>query len=499
MNLKAVIYARYSSHGQTEQSIEGQLHDCHDFALREGYTVIGEYIDRAMTGRNDNRADFQRMMMDAAKRQFQIVIVWKLDRFARNRYDSALNKKALKKYGVRVVSAMENITDTPEGVILEGMLESMAEYYSANLSVNIKRGQRETLSKGKFTGGRVPIGYKSVDGKLIIDERTAPTVRYVFEQYAAGTPKKEIISELDRRGVKGFFGGSLNITAFQRVLPNPVYVGKFMRCEQVIEGCAEALIPQEVFDKVQERLKTTRRAPAAKKAVVNYLLQGKAFCGYCGSNMVGESGRSRSGETYHYYSCAKRKKFHACTKKNEKKDYIEYYVVDHTVRYVTTPGQINNIAAAVAAMYDREFSTERIKDMERSLARLGRDLDNLIDALTEVPKSVRPRIYEKMELLEAQKSDLEADIAKLRIVHGVRYTEAEIAAWLRQFCDGDVEDESFRQRIINLFINAVYLYDDRIVVFYNIPGGKQVPYTILTETLPSECSDFNAYAPPQIV
>ena len=122
----AVIYARYSSHNQTEQSIEGQLHDGYAFAERNGYQVIGEYIDRALTGTKDQRPDFQRMIRDAEKRQFQVVIVWKLDRFARNRYDSAIYKAKLKKYGVRVVSVMENITEGPEGIILEGLLESMA-------------------------------------------------------------------------------------------------------------------------------------------------------------------------------------------------------------------------------------------------------------------------------------------------------------------------------------------------------------------------------------
>lgn len=166
----AVIYARFSSYGQNEQSIEGQLKDCHDFAMREGYTVIGEYIDRAKTARSDQRPEFQRMIKDSSKKQFQYVIVWKLDRFSRNRYDSAIYKGKLKKNGVKVLSAMENITDSPEGIILEGMLESLAEYYSANLSENVRRGQRETIAKGRFTGGYIPYGYKSEDGRLVENE-----------------------------------------------------------------------------------------------------------------------------------------------------------------------------------------------------------------------------------------------------------------------------------------------------------------------------------------
>ena len=157
-SLNAVIYARYSSHSQTEQSIEGQLHDSYAYAEKCGYRVIGEYIDRALTGKSDDRPDFQRMIRDAEKHQFQVVIVWKLDRFARNRYDSAIYKARLKKYGVRVISVMENITDSPEGIILEGMLEALAEYYSANLSENIRRGQQESIKKGWFPGGPPPMG-----------------------------------------------------------------------------------------------------------------------------------------------------------------------------------------------------------------------------------------------------------------------------------------------------------------------------------------------------
>ena len=207
--VNAVIYARYSSHSQTEQSIEGQLHDAYEFAQREGYLIVGEYIDRAQSGTKDNRRDFQRMIADAAKKQFQAVIVWKLDRFARNRYDSAIYKAKLKKYGIRVVSVMERIQDNPEGIILEGMLESMAEYYSANLSVNIQRGQRESIAKGRYCGGPIPYGYKHVDGKLIADERTAPIIQEVFSRYAAGESMKAIIDSLTERGVKSSSGAAL--------------------------------------------------------------------------------------------------------------------------------------------------------------------------------------------------------------------------------------------------------------------------------------------------
>lgn len=495
--INAVVYARYSSHGQTEQSIEGQLHDAYDFAAREGYTIIGEYIDRALTGRSDNRADFQRMIADSAKHQFSVVLVWKLDRFARNRYDSAIYKAKLKKNGVRVISVKENLTDTPEGIILEGMLESMAEYYSANLSVNVKRGQRETLAKGRFCGGPVPLGYKAVDGKLVHDEKTVPLVRYVFEQYASGVPKKEIVDELTKRGVKSPRGAVLSATSFQTMLTNPVYIGKYTRAGVVYEDCAEPIITQELFDRVQLRLAARKRAPAALRAREEYLLQGKAFCGHCGAKMTGESGKSGSSNTmYHYYSCVNRKKHHICKKKNERKDPAETYVVERTLAYILAPDNITRIARRVVEEYDKEFASSKIAELERAVARMDHELNKLVDALIEAPKAAHKRIYEKMEALEVQKADLEQDLAKQKIASGIRYTQQEVTAWIKQFSKGDINDPDFRKRIIDVFINSVYFYDDRITIFYNIRGGKsEIPPLSAIPAPSPESSDIKAYVP----
>lgn len=306
--MNTVIYARFSSHGQNEQSIEGQLHDCPAYAQQEGYVVIGEYIDRTKSGRFDARPDFLRMVKDAEKKHFEVIIVWKLDRFARNRYDSATYKARLRKYGVKVISAMENIGDNPEGIILEGPLESMAEYYSANLSQNVRRGQRETIAKGRWCGGQVPYGYKSVDGRLVADERTVPTIRYLFEQYAKGVSKREIIDALNERGVRTRTGRRLTLSSFQTVLNNPTYVGRHIWQGEVIEGCAGAIIDERTFNAVQTILKQRAKAMAAAKAKVEYQLQGKLFCGMCGARMIGESGRGKQGITYHYYTCGERKR-----------------------------------------------------------------------------------------------------------------------------------------------------------------------------------------------
>ena len=246
--------------------------------------------------------------------------------------------------------------------------------------------------------------------------------------------------------------------------------------------------------------------PAAQKAKVDYLLQGKVFCGHCGTPMIGESGRSRHGTVYHYYACSAKKKRHACDKKNERKDFIEWYIVEQTVQYVLSPDRISRVAEAVVQEYRKEFSDTRVADLEKALKQIDRELDKLVDALIDTPKVAHRKIHDRMEALDAQKAELEIDLSRLRIAQEIRLSEPEVKAWLKQFCSGDPLDEDFRRRIIDVFINSVYLYDNRVIVFYNIRGGKQVSYIDLINSgdLPPEPSaptargsDFKPYAPPK--
>ena len=200
--MKAVIYARYSSDNQREESIEGQLRECKEYAKKNGITILRTYIDRALSAKTDNRPEFQKMIQDSTKQLFDTVLVWKLDRFARNRYDSAHYKAILKKNGAKVISATENISDGPEGIILESMLEGMAEYYSAELSQKINRGLTENALKGKSNGGRIPLGYiLGEDRHLKIDPLTAPIVREIYQRYADGETIKDIITTLNKRHI----------------------------------------------------------------------------------------------------------------------------------------------------------------------------------------------------------------------------------------------------------------------------------------------------------
>ena len=473
---KAVIYARYSSSMQTEQSIEGQLREAHAYARAHGLEVVGEYIDRAISGTMDQRPDFQRMIAESARLKFDTVIVWKLDRFSRNRYDAAIYKNRLRQNGVRVVSATEAISEAPEGIILEGLLESMAEYYSANLSQNTIRGKRETLHKGLFNGGRPPMGYKVVDRKLVPDERTAPAVQYVFREYSKGTPRQAIIRELARRGYKSHQGRDLTFGSFGTILHNPVYIGKPCYSGIVVEGLAEPLIDEETFQKVQEVIASRRRGFGGYKARVDYILSGKAYCGICGAPMVGTQGRSANQNTYHYYKCSRRKFPYRCTKKPERKDEAELFVVEQTLRYVLDQNEADKIARAVVEGYERQFSDGGEKErLEADIARLDRDMDALVDSLISAPKVAHPKIYQRMEEIGKKKEGLLEERKQLGDLYRMPLTVEEVKEWLFRLGDGNVEDAEFRKHILDTFVNSVYFFDDRIVVFYNIRGQHPTP------------------------
>ena len=271
--MKAVIYARYSSDNQREESIEGQLRECTAYCAKNDITILRSYIDRALSAKTDNRPNFQRMVKDSAKGLFDAVIVWKLDRFARNRYDSARYKAQLRKYGVKVLSATENISEGPEGIILESMLEGMAEYYSAELSEKVIRGHTENALKCKYNGGTPTFGYVIDKNKHYqLDPRTAPVVLEIFNLYAQGTTLKKIRDYLNDKGVTTVRGKKIDLNFIAAVLHNRKYIGKYGYREIVTPGGISAIVPQDLFGRVQQKVSANKKAPARHKAEDNYLL-----------------------------------------------------------------------------------------------------------------------------------------------------------------------------------------------------------------------------------
>ena len=420
------------------------------------------------------------MIDDAKSGGFQYVLVYKLDRFSRNRYDSAIYKVQLKKCGVKVISCMENIGDNPESIILEAVLEASAEYYSIDLAQKVKRGMIESAKKGKLLSGHVPIGYKCVDQHLYPDPEVSPHITWAFRAYAGGMPKKDIIDELNLRGVRNQKGGLITPSSLQTVFRNEKYLGILDQFGFRFENAHEALIDKDTFDKVQRMSEKHRRNPAASKAKVPYLLTGKLFCGYCGDPMRGVSGTGHTGGSWYYYSCRGRKTS-GCKKRHEKKDFLEWYVTEQTVEYILQPDRLDLIASAVVEEYKKSFSASQLTAAEKRVKHFDSQMAKVVNMLMEAPEAGRPALYAKMEQIGQEKTAAEEELSKLRIAHKAVPDVASIKEWLKKFCAGDLMDLKFREGLIDTFINSVDLFDDKVVIYYNVKDGKQVSFVEMLE------------------
>ena len=304
--VRLVAYYRYSGgSGQTEQSIEGQRRDCEAYARLHNMTIQKEYVDRHISGKTDDRAAFQQMIADSDKGAFDMVICWKTDRFARNRYDSAVYKKRLRDNGVEIVYAAESNISGAEGIIIEGVMEALAEYYSAELAEKMRRGMRESALKGQAISRCRALGLKTDEHKrFVIDEKTAPTVRFIFEHYAAGESAMSIVEQLNAKGLRTSQGNPFNKSSIPRIIQNEAYRGVYISksYDVRIEGAIPAIIDDELWERAQTMLKLNRQLKAKNEPKADYILSGKLYCS-CGSLMRGMSGHSATGEVYRYYTC----------------------------------------------------------------------------------------------------------------------------------------------------------------------------------------------------
>ena len=466
--MKAVIYARYSSDNQREESIEGQLRECTAFAEKNGITILRHYIDRAFSAKTDNRPEFQNMIKDSNKKLFDMVIVWKLDRFARNRYDSARYKAQLKKNGVKVVSATEVISEGAEGIILESVLEGYAEYYSADLSEKVIRGMTDNALKCKYNGGTLPIGYMiDEEQHFQIDPLTAPFILGVFKKYDKGATMTELRDWLNECGIKNTRGQSMKYNSIQHMLTNRRYIGEFKYRDVIVPDGIPAIVPQDLFDRVQRKLAQNKKTPARNKAEVEYLLTTKLFCGHCGAYMCGESGKSRNGTVHHYYKCVSvKKKRTNCKKKAVRKQWLEELVVTEVMKVVMDDKAIEAIVSQVMDLQDRENTTLPV--LETELREVESGIQNILNAIQMgiLTKSTKSRLEE----LESSKEDLEIKIANEKIAKP-RISAEFVTFWLQKFRKLDINRQDHRKWLINVFVNAIYLYDDKMVITFNYKDG----------------------------
>ena len=463
--MTAVIYARYSSDNQREESIEGQIRECTAYAEKNGITVVKHYIDRALSAKTDNRPDFQQMIKDSEKRLFDIVLVWKLDRFARNRYDSAHYEYQLERNHVKLVSATEPISDSPAGIMVKSMLTGMAEYYSAELSEKVVRGMTENVLKGKYNGGTIPIGFKVDEEKFFqVDPLKAPFVVEAFQRYNDGATMKELMNWLNDSGVTTNRNQKFTYNSVQTLLTNKRYIGENHFKDIVMPDSIPAIVDKDLFEEVQQKIKKNSRAPARHKAEDDYLLTTKLFCGMCGAMMFGECGTGRNKVVHHYYKCSTAKRFKTCKKKTVRKEWLEDLVVAETMKLIQDDAVIDAIVAEVMELQDQENTTLPL-----------------------------------LEKLEAQQKELEVRIAEEKIARP-RLSENQVRFWLTRFRKLDPNVKSHRETLINTFVNAVYLYDEKVLIAFNYKDGtKTITFDeIAAKDAPEgNGSDLGCFAPPR--
>ena len=482
----AVAYARYSSAGQRDVSIEQQLADIRAFAKREGYTIVHEFADHARSGFKNTaaRTAFQSMIAAAESGTFDTILAWKVDRFGRNREDSAIYKGKLRRFGVKVLYAMEPIPEGSAGVLLEGMLEATAEWYSRQLSENVLRGMADNARRCLYNGTHT-YGYTSgPDGRYVVQPAEAAVVRDIFRMYRSGYSSAMIARDLNARGLKTWRGNPFCAQGILKIISNERYTGVYIWGSVRTPGGMPAIISRFEFEEAQRMKNKTARH--VEQGAVDYFLTGKVFCGLCGTSMVGDSGTSKTGARHYYYSCLHRKRDKSCTKKSVSKDYLEKAVISFVLDHVLSDEEIGKIADAVMTLQAEELKTSPLAAMEAEYTETVRKIDNINNAIAAGIWNTSTSV--KLKELEDAAESLRVSVESLRYSQAQLQDRDRVLFFLHQFTKGDRDDPLLRRKVIDTFINSVYVYDDHLrIVINNVEGNRRIPLA----DLPPECSDID--------
>lgn len=498
-------YMRYSSENQRDgYSIEAQQRAIKDYCDRKGWTIVHEYIDEAKTGTNDNREHFQEMIADAACNNFQGVIVHKFDRFSRDKYDNAIYKRELRNYGIRVYSVLEELDDSPESLILETLLEGMAQYYSENLSREVKKGLKEKALKGQWCGGTTPYGYEKSDGdNLQIVPHEAEVVRKIFEMYVNGSPISEIADHINAlgfktKGTKKTPGVPFSPQTVRGMLRNEKYHGVYMFSKTkviktrtgskhlkrddpgviVLDDNNLRIIDEETWAKAQARLKSNTYNTS--RAKVQYLLNGLMVCGECGSPYIGGGSVPKFDKDgneiarYNFYVCSKRRKTHDCVAPQVGKDRIESAVIKGIIDYCYNDKSIKLFADDYSKWYaeHRDDNFAELKNYKAELQKLEQQKARLVSlALNGVLSPV-----ETKEQKDAIESKIALITPKIRAIENQSMPDKKelVRVMLeikRQIQSGEFDDYA---GLIRQHVAKVEVFEDHQLITL-----KKVPY--LTE------------------
>ncbi|MDI6872569.1 MAG: recombinase family protein, partial [Bacillota bacterium] len=496
---RAVAYARYSSDNQREESVVAQLRAIREYAARQGVEVVHEYVDEARTATTDDRPEFLRMVEDVAggRVEVDLIYVHKLDRFARNRYDSAFYKHKLAQRGVRVVSVTEPLDDSPESGILEAMLEAMAEYYSRNLAREVMKGMRETAYKCQHAGGRAPLGY-DVDPetrKYTINEEEAQAVRLIFARVLAGWGYGEILAELNSRGYRTKADKPFGKNSIHDILRNEKYAGVYVfnRAsskvagkrnnhaqkpeDQVIRipGGVPAIVSLEEWRKVQEMLGERERPRPRNRGESPYILTGKVICGECGSAFTGNSKIGGRGKNrYRLYSCAMRKRTKGCDNPDVRKDVLEAIVLREIEQVFFAEERIDVLIEkleARARQQEEELAEEQ-KQVAAALGALAQRMDNLF-RLVEGGRLDSPTAVPRLNELGKEKRELEERLREIDARSNLRLTKDAIRTYIEASRKAiqSASDASTLRHLVEAYVEKVVVYKDRTEVVLQVDLG----------------------------
>lgn len=422
--MTVVIYARYSSENQSEESITAQIRACTEYCVRNGHDVVNHYIDRAMTARSDKRPAFQQMIADARNHQFQAVVVHKLDRFSRDRLDHAIYRQELRKAGVSLISVLENLDDSPESVVLESVLEGFSEYYSKNLARETRKGLKEIALQAKYTGGTVLYGYTiDANGQYSINETEAAVVRRIYDACYNKTGYNRLLDQLRIEGVRTRRGGYFTANSFYYILKNQRYCGdyvyspvgerKYNQCQPIIiEDAIPAIIPKDKWKTVQQLMNRRRKSGCHRNAKEIYLLSGLLYCGKCGAPMHGHRQKRREDYIYYSYECSTRVKTKQCSQHSVERDRIETAVCDY-VRQLLSPQGVEKLKQYLLEHLDliNQSTGAELLAYEKDLKNIKRKIDKTLDLLIEMPSEA---LKKKLQDMENRQLFLESKIYELK-------------------------------------------------------------------------------------
>ena len=462
-NNYAIAYYRYSSAGQNEASIDQQREAAQEYAEKHDFEIIREYSDSAYSGTTDKRPGFQLMLAEVKKLKPAALILWKTDRFARNVKLSQIEKYEVRKAGCKIHYIAENTPDgSPEDTFMEHMMEAWAEYSSLQLGVNVTRGMTYNAKRGLYNGVKIT-GYTVDKNKhYIIDEKTAPIIKKVFESYAAGKPIISICDELNNAGIRTAQGNEFKPNSMAAILRNKAYIGVYKFGDYVIEDCLPPIISKELFDQVQKRLVYNKRFGSSnhKGRTENdsprFWLSGKLYCGYCGDNMQGSSGTSKSGKTYYYYACNtqrnKRKHKEPCYKKQIRKEELESmvsYLIENTVLSNSTFR--SEVAAQIAMSLEsmKDNNKEVIKVIESDLKQNKKAIDNVMKAI--INGAYGESINKQLEELENKKKQLENALSIEKAKEELACNENEIQEFFNKYVNSGLMQNGSPFRAARLF------------------------------------------------